>query len=475
MPEFEKWLKQNGSGHGWKTKYYKGLGTSTSAEAREYFKNFNAHQLKFAYGNANNDKEAIDMAFNKKRADDRKDWINQYTDGEYVDHSKDKLLINDFINKELVLFAKYDVMRSIPSLVDGLKPTQRKVLYCAFKRNLKTDVKVAQFSGYISEHAGYHHGEMSLVSTIVGMAQDFVGSNNLNLLFPSGQFGTRAMGGKDAASARYIYTRLSEVTRYIYHPHDDPILEYLEDDGLKIEPRYYVPIIPMILVNGADGIGTGWSTSIPNFNPRDIVENIRRYIKGQPMVAMKPWYRGFTGEIECNDKGGYDFVGRVQQSGRGYVEMTELPIRKWTLDYKEFLQEMLPQAKKDARDEGITIEDIKEYHTESTVHFVCKMTERALSVALDAGLERAFRTRTSKSMDNMMLFNSESKIQKYDSALNIMEEFCALRVLFYDRRKQYLLGKLTVEKLILENQVRFLQLVCKGKYVISSTNSFSKK
>lgn len=332
---------------------------------------------------------------------------------------------------------------------------------------MKHDVKVAQLAGYISEHAGYHHGEMSLVSTIVGMAQDFVGSNNVNLLFPSGQFGTRAMGGKDAASARYIYTRLSEVTRFIYHPHDDHILDYLEDDGSKIEPRYYVPIIPMILVNGADGIGTGWSTSIPNFNPRDIIANIRKYIKGEPMTPMQPWYRGFTGNIEVNDKNGYDFVGRVQQTGRGYVEMTELPIRKWTLDYKEFLQEMLPQAKKDARDEGITIEDIKEYHTENTVHFVCKMSERALSCALDAGLDRAFKIRTSRSLDNMFCFNSESKIQKYDSALNVLEEFCALRVLFYDRRKQYLLGKLSIEKLILENQVRFLQQVCKGKMKVA--------
>lgn len=467
VPEFEKFLKSASGAAGWKTKYYKGLGTSTSAEAREYFKNFAAHQLKFQYGNASADKESIDMAFNKKRADDRKDWINQYQEGEFVDHSKDKLLINDFINKELVLFAKYDVMRSIPSLVDGLKPTQRKVLFSCFKRNLKSDVKVAQLAGYISEHAGYHHGEMSLVSTIVGMAQDFVGSNNVNLLYPSGQFGTRSMGGKDAASARYIYTRLSEITRYIYHPHDDNIVDYLEDDGQKIEPRYYVPIIPMILVNGADGIGTGWSTSVPNFNPRDIIANIRRYIKGEPMQTMHPWYRGFTGDIEPNDKGGYDFVGRVAQTGRGYVEMTELPIRKWTLDYKEFLQEMLPAAKKDARDEGITIEDIKEYHTESTVHFVCKMSERALSCALDVGLERAFRTRQGRSTDNMMLFNSESKIQKYDTALNVMQEFCALRVLFYDRRKQYLLGKLTVEKLILENQCKFLDQVCKNKLKVA--------
>merc|ERR1719198_2381496 len=117
-------------------------------------------------------------------------------------------------------------MRSIPSVVDGFKPTQRKVLWAAFKRNLKSDVKVAQLAGYISEHAAYHHGEVSLQGTIVAMAQSFVGSNNINLLVPSGQFGTRLQGGKDAASARYIYTRLDRIARVIFHPDDDAVLDY---------------------------------------------------------------------------------------------------------------------------------------------------------------------------------------------------------------------------------------------------------
>merc|ERR1719183_2444849 len=210
--DYEQWKKQSRKDRGWSVKYYKGLGTSTAAEAKEYFKNIDDHGLTFQWtGEA--DDEAIDLAFNKKRADDRKDWINAYQEGSQVDHSVSTVNYADFVNKELVCFSKYDVMRSIPCMVDGFKPTQRKVLFGAFKRNLRSDVKVAQLCGYISEHTAYHHGEMSLQGTIVGMAQTFVGSNNINLLVPSGQFGTRLMGGKDAASARYIYTRLDRIAR----------------------------------------------------------------------------------------------------------------------------------------------------------------------------------------------------------------------------------------------------------------------
>ena len=135
-------------------------------------------------------------------------------------------MYSDFVYKELVHFARYDVMRAIPSMVDGFKPTQRKIAFSAFKRGLKTDVKVAQFAGYVAEHSAYHHGEVSMQGSIVAMAQDFVGSNNINFLYPSGQFGTRLQGGKDAASARYIYTRLQPIARLIFHPDDDAILEY---------------------------------------------------------------------------------------------------------------------------------------------------------------------------------------------------------------------------------------------------------
>ena len=314
LPEYEAWKKETEDGKGFKIKYYKGLGTSTSKEAKEYFSALDSHQIKYRYDGVEDDR-SIDLAFNKKRADDRKTWINSYEDGNLIDHTQKEVSYKDFVDKELVLFAKANVARAIPSMVDGFKPSQRKVLFGCFKRNLKNDVKVAQLVGYVSEQAAYHHGEASLSETIVGMAQDFVGSNNINLLVPQGQFGTRLQGGKDSASARYIYTRLSPITRAIFPQADDHVLEYLNEDGLSVEPRWYCPIIPMVLVNGVEGIGTGWSSSVPNFNPREIIANLRQWLKGDDLTEMTPWYTGFAGRIvKSREEGKFEVTGRVKKS-----------------------------------------------------------------------------------------------------------------------------------------------------------------
>ena len=115
------------------------------------------------------------------------------------------------------------------------------------------------------------------------MAQDFVGSNNLYILMPNGSFGSRAVGGKDSSAPACIFTELNTLTKKIFNPADEPLLNYLADDEATVEPEWYLPILPMILVNGAEGIGTGWSTNIPGFNPVDIVNNIKRLLNGEEM------------------------------------------------------------------------------------------------------------------------------------------------------------------------------------------------
>ncbi|CAE8645699.1 unnamed protein product, partial [Polarella glacialis] len=385
MCEYHKWLEKHNNGKGWKSKYYKGLGTSTAKEAKEYFRDLEQHELKFKWQDKEDD-EAIDLAFNKKRADDRKDWINAYEEGVHVDHSQSQLSYFDFVHKELVQFAKYDTSRSVPSVVDGFKTSQRKVLFCAFKRKLKNDIKVAQFVGYISEQSAYHHGEASLENTIINLAQNFVGSNNVGLLVPSGQFGTRLQGGKDHAASRYIYTRLAAITRLLFHPDDDKVLNYLDDEGQSIEPKWYIPVLPTVLINGAEGIGTGWSTSVPNFNPRDIIKNIRSLLRGQAMDEMYPWYRNFTGSILPNEKeaGKFDIVGCIQKRDSTTLVISELPVKNWTQNYKEFLEECMPQEGKKQGEEGgstATITDFREYHTENSVHFEVMMTEEQMKAA----------------------------------------------------------------------------------------------
>ncbi|PPR98423.1 hypothetical protein GOBAR_AA22235 [Gossypium barbadense] len=278
MPEYQAWKESLGNNaKSWKIKYYKGLGTSTGPEGKKYFKDIDKHMKEFVW-EGDRDGDAIELAFSKKKIEARKNWLRQFEPGTHLDHNDKLINYSDFINKELILFSMADLQRSIPSMVDGLKPGQRKILFCAFKRNFVHEAKVSQFSGYVSEHSAYHHGEQSLCSTIVGMAQDFVGSNNINLLRPGGQFGTRNQGGKDAASARYIFTNLTTITRYLFRKDDDGLLDYLNEDGQSIEPSWYVPVIPMVLVNGSEGIGTGWSSYIPNYNPRDIVANDDRTV-----------------------------------------------------------------------------------------------------------------------------------------------------------------------------------------------------
>jgi len=468
LQDYDKWKDANKDGKGWAIKYYKGLGTSTSKEGKEYFKNIVDHELSFKWRGPADD-QAIDLAFNKKRADDRKDWINGYCEGETVDHSKAFVYYEDFVNKELVCFSKYDVMRSIPSMVDGFKPTQRKIMFCAFKRNLQSDAKVAQIAGYIAEHSAYHHGEVSLQGTIVAMAQSFVGSNNINLLVPSGQFGTRLMGGKDAASARYIYTRLDRIARIIFHPDDDPLLEFQVEEGQSIEPKWYIPVIPMVMVNGADGIGTGWSTSLPNYNPRDIIKQLKRFIKGKPVEPIQPWYKGFQGSIvpsESEDKSGYEDTGIAKKTSPTSIEVTELPVRRWTQDYKEFLTKLVDADGENAK--GSRLEDFQEYHTENSVHFTLNGTRTQINGLVEEGLEKALKLKSTLSINNIFFFDSEGKMKKYNNEQELLTEFAELRLKYYQKRKDFHADRLRREKELLDAKVRFVLMVIRGELIVSN-------
>eukprot|EP00775_Hariotina_reticulata_P006914 gene6914-7130_t len=492
LPEYEAWresLSSSAAGS-WDIKYYKGLGTSSAKEAKEYFANMDQHKKNFVWED-DEDGEAIEMAFSKKKVEDRKRWLSAFRSGTYLDQSVDNIRYKDFVHKELILFSRADLERSIPSMVDGLKPGQRKILFCCFKRNLKKDIKVAQLAGYVSEHSAYHHGEASLQSTIVGLAQDFVGSNNLNLLYPSGQFGTRLQGGKDAASPRYIYTRLAGLTRHMFNKADDKLLNYLNEEGQNIEPEWYMPILPMVLVNGAEGIGTGWSTFIPNYSPREIAANIKRLLDGEPLEPMQPWYRGFRGciaEAASKKEAGksYTITGIVQQTGDNSLAITELPVRTWTQPYKEFLEGMLKgatqtaaaaagRAKKDkdadaAPSEGPLLVDYKEHHTDVSVHFDVELVPGKLAglVAAAGGLQAKLKLNSKISTGNMMLFDADGNIKRYDSPEDIIREFFDLRLQFYERRRVGLLQDAQWEFMRASNKIRFIRAVINGDLLLSN-------
>jgi DNA topoisomerase-2 len=432
MPEYEAWKLQVQGQKGWDHKYYKGLGTSSPEDAEVYFRDLDLHLKEFD-PMKKEEAELIDLAFSKKKADARKNWLREFVPGTFLDMSAKQITYNDFVNKELILFSMADNLRSIPSVVDGLKPSQRKVLYTCFKRNLRKDMKVVELSGMVSGMTNYSYGETSLQQTIVGLAQTFVGSNNINCLEPSGNFGSRRMGGQDAASARYIYTRLSPFARRIFNQADEALLTYHEDDGSQIEPVNYIPVVPLVLLNGADGIGTGWSTSIPNYKPEDIVENLKLRMAGDSkecMKPMQPWFRGFCGTTEDLGNDRWRFSGIIQQTGDNEVEITELPVRMWTQDFKDKLEEIIKAEKTPS-----FIKDYMEYNTPTKVHFVIKMEDKQMKIAVEKGLEETFKLTKSMATSNLVAFDGQGRIHKYETVLDIMEEFYHIRLQFYDKRK----------------------------------------
>ncbi|XP_076089430.1 DNA topoisomerase 2-alpha-like isoform X1 [Mytilus galloprovincialis] len=464
LPEFEEWKRDTDNWHTYKVKYYKGLGTSTAKEAKEYFSDMDKHKIPFKYQGTEDD-ASITLAFSKKKIEERKEWLTNfmverkrrlemglpevYLYGKETKH----ISYNEFINRELVLFSNMDNERSIPSLVDGLKPGQRKVIFTCIKRNLIRELKVAQLAGSVAEQSSYHHGEQSLMSTIINLAQTFVGSNNLNLLLPIGQFGTRLHGGKDAASPRYIFTALSQMTRLIFHPNDDALLESNFDDNQKIEPVWYCPVVPTVLINGAEGIGTGWSTKIPNYDVREVVANCKRLLYDEDPIPMIPRYKNFKGSIEEISEEKYLCSGEISIVDDQTVEITELPIRTWTQNYKEEVLEVMLYGNEKTPP---CITDYKEYHTDSTVKFIVKMTPEKLAQAEETGLHKLFKLQSTISATSMVLFDHLGCIKRYNNVEEILREFFDLRLEFYKKRKAYLVGMLESEALKLDNIARFI-------------------
>lgn len=392
LNHFDDWKRENDSSK-WEVKYYKGLGTSTPVESKRYFKNINQHRI--IYRSGQNDKHLFTNSFNKKYADSRKEIISKSTNLKTIDYFDDKHLMKDsltksqtgsmtfeeFLSNELVMFWKCDLIRSIPNIMDGLKPSQRKILYTCLEKNIVKEKNVSRLAGLVGDTSDYHHGEASLNGTIISMAQNYPGSNNMNLLFPAGQFGTRQQNGKDSASPRYIFTHLSDYTKKLFIKDDTHLLKrcLAEADNKPIEPEYYVPTLPMCLVNGAEGIGTGWSTNIPSYNPKDLIHRIYQIIElersgkmifpncavsdgspGQTSLSsfvnnpdvyelidpLVPWYNGFLGEIREVSNGQFNSYGHYNIIDENTIEITELPVNGLSMqDYDDFLQYSLIDTK----------------------------------------------------------------------------------------------------------------------------------
>ena len=514
--EYDNWCRNNPDVK-FTAKYYKGLGTSENAEIDLVFKN--PRYVK--YNTDDRSKNAVTLAFSDSRADDRKKWLADFEDREYsydVDETgEENVQIADFIDNELIRFSMYDNVRSLPSIIDGLKPSHRKILWYVLTKTSAngSDKKVESLGGAIAEASAYHHGPDSLKGCIVKMAQQFIGSNNIAYLAPKGQFGTRMAGGKDAAQFRYIFTKMAEITRLIFRKEDDPVLDYLEDEGIPIEPRFYVPVVPMVLVNGMEGMGTGWSTKSPNFNVRDVIECVKMWIEttnGAPSEAFTkkcngliPWYNGFKGTTVQTALNKYEHRGKWNMVPRyeNCYEITELPIGMWTNDYHELLKalktgdtgsksskkggyssakvgdlkaelkarklktggkksELIDRLKDDDKAKNQSSKSITsksdvivkkwEWHGDDE-NILYRVWTTGPKITPD---DPRFKLTTTESTSNMVGFDAASKIKKYKKIADIVNDFCVTRLKLYEKRKQAQLAAARTRSKELKSKIEFI-------------------
>jgi len=459
MNDYKKWVEQH-QHEKYTAKYYKGLGTWKDKDIVELFQDPLYVQY-FADGEMSN---TIDLMFNKDRVKERKVLLTNHKPAEFVYSSKNGqeiVPITDFIYNEMIEFSMYDNIRSIPNMIDGFKPSQRKALWVGLhKLSTTQEYKVAQFSGEVAKLSEYHHGEESMQKTIIKMAQTFVGSNNIAFFKEEGQFGTRLEGGKDHASARYIFIMLEKITRKIFREEDDPILIYNEEEGREIEPKYFLPIIPTLFVNGGKGVGTGFSTNIPSYNPLELVQWIRTWLWNKASSNKKeqqellPWYWGFKGNVYKKGNTVY-YEGIVEPEGNDVYHIKELPVKTWTTDYKDKVLIPLKEKKE--------IQKWNEYSSAYDVSIKVYSKKK-----IDAKTSK-YKLVSSENLSNMNAFNSEESLVEYKNIQEMLHDYCNVRLDGYKKRKTYFLKQLNTKLSELESKMKFIQAVLKNSALLKWT------
>ena len=536
ISDYEKWVSEvlHHDTSKYNIKYYKGLGTSDDKEAREIFNEFEQRIVSFIWEtsqetsknvsntkligkeseNSNNDDQennsndadkdtksdrltnkkeklkrinrsfadpeiykspsfnSITLMFDEGREDDRKDILRNYNKNLVLEYDKQNVTYSDFFLKDMIHFSHEDNERSIPSVVDGMKPSQRKILYASFKKNQTSEIKVAQLAAYVSEHTAYKHGEVSLQEAIIGMAQIYPGSNNICVLHPSGNHGHRNLGGKDHASPRYIFTNIEPLTFYIFRKEDEVILNHVIDEGSVVEPEFYYPVIPMVLANGGSGVGTGYSSSVLQYNPKDLVMNLNRRIDNKQMIKMNPWYNGFTGTITEIKENEYLVMGKFElvEGNDNAVRVTEIPIKRkqycWIDDYYHFLKTLESEDKKDNK---IVLKVHPNKGGNDEVDFLIEFKPNEFQKLYKKGEDeiiKFLKLSTIMTSSNLHMYDHHHTIIKYEDPLEILEQFFEIRLEAYERRRAIHLQVLLNELEILKYKVKFIEDYRSKKIVI---------
>lgn len=368
--------------------------------------------------------------------------------------------IKDFFNEDYISFAGYDNSRKISSVSDGLKTSQRKVLYTVLKNNIDSEqkeVKVEQLAAKTSEQTSYLHGATSLTGVTVGLATKYVGSNNCNLLEPDGNFGTRFI--KEASAPRYIYTYLSDIAKYIIRKEDEPILEQQTFEGQVIEPKSYYPIIPLVLVNGAEGLSVGFASNIAPRDPKLIISWLEAKLSGKTTrKPLLPYYKGFKGTVEADPESPNKYIvkGCVAQDGLTRLVITEIPIKYTLKSYLKVLDTLC--------DKGI-IKSYKDLSDNDQFYFEVSVKREFLEGKSNDDLLQTLKL-TETITDNLVLLNAVGQIREYNDLSEILNEYYAIRYKAYESRKANLLKSLSNELLFYQYRKKFIEAILAKKIQI---------
>jgi DNA topoisomerase-2 len=374
--------------------------------------------------------------------------------------TRQSIRLKHYFDTNVKTFSLYDNVRSIPKLTDGLKPSQRKSVCGTLARGENAgEMQLERLASMIAAHTDYHHGANSLVSTIVGMANDKMpGMNNMNLFQPEGQFGSRLT--KEAGAGRYIFTKLSPNFRKLFKKEDDCILEPIIVDGEEIEPKTYIPILPIPLVNGAQGTGTGHACNILSYHPNQLRDAVLKVLDGKKLKSgsLTPWFRGYHGTVERNPATGQVVTtGKLEIVSSTKIKITELPLGEYLDSYKETLNKL---------EEAGLIRHYDDRSTEESFDFICEVPRSTTAMTVDQ-LMTKFKL-IGRGTENFTLWNPAGILQKYDCAEAVIEAFVPWRLDQYEKRRAKLLEKTTEDMRYASEVIRFI------RFYLSNTKTFKE-
>lgn len=368
--------------------------------------------------------------------------------------------ISEFYKVDGCNYASYDNYRKIGSICDGLKPSSRKCLYTILKNNVVAPKKVSQLKSDTASQTQYLHGDQSLEGVLVGMAQDFIGTNNIPLLKRKGMFGTRIR--PNAAAGRYIFTCKEDYLDKIFKKEDVPILIEQIFEGDVIEPKFYVPILPMLLINGSVGLTTGFTQKILQRNPKDIIKYIRAKLDGkQVLPKLVPWFNGFTGDVDENKEkgeGSWLIKGKYTKTSSNEIEITEIPVDYNLEDYTEVLDKL-----EDAHD----IKDYKDLSDEGKFKFRVRFSRVGQGLNIDDKQLLSKLKLIEAVTENYTSFDENNKVVEYKTAYEIMDHYYDVRLEYYDKRKAWQIKELTRKLIEAVSKYTFISGVVNNEIIIS--------